>query len=524
MRSQKRLNRQHRLPATHQLAAALLAALAPFAAGAATISVTSPDDSDTASIQTCTLRQAIMSMDVGGLVAGCHKTGAGFGVDDTITFAASAITGATTPGTVTLADSADPNGGLGGTLVVSAPHLTIDASAWRGNGAGQYADGVTIARPAGASSRFGILKDTAPAGGELELRGIALRNGYAFEPLCDGLPEGGGICMVAANLTMTDSRVSGNRAAYGGGGVASATGTLSLTRCTIDNNVGGEYGGGVFAGSGSVTVTASTISGNGDWYVTNGGGISAGGTLTVIDSAISGNIGKRGAGIQSSGTLTLTRSVVADNQSYYDAGGIRVFAGTATVTGSTITNNFARYNGAGIFVAGALTVTNSTIAGNSGYYNGGGIALYGDATLHLDHATLTQNGVSGTGGGIGVVRLFPGMPPWTGSATIEHSIVSGNTQGLGTTEIELGSAWSGSGNLISSPDAALGPLQGNGGPTPTILPGPGSAALDAIAPADCTQSADQRGLARPQGTGCDIGAVEVAPDLIFANGFDPAPG
>jgi hypothetical protein len=53
-----------------------------------------------------------------------------------------------------------------------------------------------------------------------------------------------------------------------------------------------------------------------------------------------------------------------------------------------------------------------------------------------------------------------------------------------------------------------------------MLPGPGSAALDAIAPQDCTQAVDQRGVARPQGTGCDIGAVEVFVDLIFANGFD----
>jgi hypothetical protein len=38
-----------------------------------------------------------------------------------------------------------------------------------------------------------------------------------------------------------------------------------------------------------VTVTASTISGNGNWYVTGGGGIHAGGMLAVSDSTISGN-------------------------------------------------------------------------------------------------------------------------------------------------------------------------------------------------------------------------------------------
>ncbi len=331
-----------------RLAAALLLALAPLAAGAATIVVTSPDDTDSSEIGTCTLRQAIMSMDVGGLLADCHKTGAAFGVDDTITFAESAITGATTPGTVTLADSADAGGGIGGTLLVTAAHLTIDGSAWRGNGAGQYADGVTIARPAGASNKFGILRDTAPAGGALVLHGIAIRNGYALDPLCDGFGEGGGICMVAANLAMTDSRVSGNRAGNGGGGIASVTGTLTLTRCTIDQNVA-YLGGGVHVGSGGATITASTIEGNGEWAVSHGGGIQADGTLLVADSTISGNTGKRGSGVRVAGTLSLVRSVVDGNEAYYNGGGIHVLAGgTAAVDSSTISGNFARYNGGGM--------------------------------------------------------------------------------------------------------------------------------------------------------------------------------
>ena len=495
--------------ARRALAAALLVALAPSAASAATIAVTSPDDTNPAAVGTCTLRQSIVSMNTGALTGNCAVSdGEAFGVHDTITFAASALTGASTPGTVTLADSADISGSVGGTLVISDDALTIDGKAWRGSGAGHYPDGVTIARPAAATRNFRVLRDTAPTGGRLVLKGVAIRNGYAFGG------DGGGIAMDSADLTMSDSRVSGNRA-NNGSGVWSPTGAIALTRCTIDGNIGGEYGGGLFSGSGNVTVTASTISGNGNWNVTGGGGIHAGGMLAVVDSTISGNAGKRGAGIQSSGTLTLTRSVVGGNQSYYDAGGIHVLAGTATVTGSTISNNTSRYNGAGIYVVGTLTASNSTIADNHGYRNGGGIVLTGGATLHLDHATLAQNGVGGTGGGIGYITGIP----WTGSATIEHSIVSGNTQGSGT-DVNLGSAWNGSGNLISSPNAALGPLQDNGGPTPTMLPGPGSAALDAIAPQDCTQATDQRGIARPQGAGCDIGAAEVAVDLIFADGFD----
>jgi hypothetical protein len=58
-------------------------------------------------------------------------------------------------------------------------------------------------------------------------------------------------------------------------------------------------------------------------------------------------------------------------------------------------------------------------------------------------------------------------------------------------------------------------LKNNGGPTQTIAPQTGSPATDAI-PAGTngcgtTLTGDQRGVSRPQGSGCDIGAVELAP-------------
>ena len=51
-------------------------------------------------------------------------------------------------------------------------------------------------------------------------------------------------------------------------------------------------------------------------------------------------------------------------------------------------------------------------------------------------------------------------------------------------------------------------MQDNGGPTLTHALLPGSLAIDHIPPEDCIVDADQRGVARPQGTGCDIGAYE----------------
>jgi hypothetical protein len=55
--------------------------------------------------------------------------------------------------------------------------------------------------------------------------------------------------------------------------------------------------------------------------------------------------------------------------------------------------------------------------------------------------------------------------------------------------------------------AGVGPLAANGGPTLTHALNSGSPALDAANPGSCPAT-DQRGVARPQGPGCDVGAVE----------------
>jgi hypothetical protein len=64
-------------------------------------------------------------------------------------------------------------------------------------------------------------------------------------------------------------------------------------------------------------------------------------------------------------------------------------------------------------------------------------------------------------------------------------------------------------NVKTPNDPVLGALADNGGPTQTLLPLTGSPLLDAIPPAACGATVDQRGVTRPQGPGCDIGAVEV---------------
>ncbi|MCX7555275.1 hypothetical protein OS187_00255 [Xanthomonadaceae bacterium JHOS43] len=84
------------------------------------------------------------------------------------------------------------------------------------------------------------------------------------------------------------------------------------------------------------------------------------------------------------------------------------------------------------------------------------------------------------------------------------------------------------GTGLISADPKLDPLNWNGGATPTAMPGADGAAIDAGNDEFCAHH-DQRGVSRPQGAGCDIGAVERTgvdvggggnAGILFADGFE----
>jgi hypothetical protein len=94
-----------------------------------------------------------------------------------------------------------------------------------------------------------------------------------------------------------------------------------------------------------------------------------------------------------------------------------------------------------------------------------------------------------------------------GSATVTYSIVEGG--------------YTGTGNLNSDP--LLSPLQNNGGFTQTMALGADSPAIDAGNGTNCP-SIDQRGVTRPQGSHCDMGAYEYQPPASTPTAtFTPLP-
>lgn len=286
------------------------------------------------------------------------------------------------------------------------------------------------------------------------------------------------------------------------------TGDLTLNGLTVryGNSEGGALGGGII-NYGTLTVTRSRIANNsGSW---GGGGIHNEGTLTVTNSTITNNRSGGGGsgGIHNyTGTVSITDSTISSNIAYgHDGGGLSTFEGTVIVTNSTISGNYTFYNGGGINnTYGILTVTNSTISGNeTGNGDGGGI--FNNGTLNLINSTIANNIAPYYLDGGGLYNLT--------TLDYRNTLIADNT--IGGDCANFGTIGTNLNNLVEdnfcfpslSGDPNLGALANNGGATQTHALLTGSPAIDAGSSANCPAT-DQRGVARPQGEHCDIGAYE----------------
>ncbi len=213
--------------------------------------------------------------------------------------------------------------------------------------------------------------------------------------------------------------------------------------------------------------------------------------------------------------------------------------------GVTFSGNQADDGGA-VYNTGDLGVSspsflNTTFSGNLARSFGGAVrnsAYGGVSSPSFSNSTFVGNRagsdeMSGAGGAIYTWNYFGTN---TSRPRVRHSVFWGNVAAKGATAwtdgnayiefdgglIEGGCANGGSGGgqcngTLLTADPLLGPLQRNGGATPTHRPQAGSPLIDAAA--DCLDilgasiATDQRGVARPQGSACDIGAVELQPGL-----------
>ncbi len=360
------------------------------------------------------------------------------------------------------------------------------------------------------------------------------------------LETGGGAIFIPAGSTLVirDSTFVGNRGTQGGAINNLLSGLIVENSQFINNDstaggmVGYGYGGAIYTDGASEHPTDAI-----------------GGQIWISNSLFRGNIAAgQGGAVQAwvypPDQVFVSNSIFDSNQVIPrpggDAfgGGLRLGNGQMTIANTTFMSNLARNQGGAIWIGGSntnVTLDNTTIANNmatsvTGTNGlGGGIMMAG-GTLSVNNSTIAHNQAGFMGGGI-----YGG-----GTAIVlRNTIIASNTAGNPWSSDQHCSALlTDGGNNLQYPannptdptrpectaaiqvvDPRLGALADNGGATWTMALLPGSAAIDHGNAATC-MPADQRGVSRPQGAACDIGAYEVVthlslqPPIVFAG--DPA--
>jgi hypothetical protein len=233
-----------------------------------------------------------------------------------------------------------------------------------------------------------------------------------------------------------------------------------------------DAGSGIY-NTGALTLIDTAVTLNEDG-LGDAAAITSWGTLTLINSAVLDNVSSQSAAVGSWGSATLINSTVSGNNGGISSGS-DLWGGTLTLISSTVV---AYQWGLAIYVSGELIATNSIIVGKLSV-----------APVDLACGLSSLSGIMTSGGG-----------------NIESP---GDSCGFDQPTDQVN---------VSAADLKLGPLADNGGPTMTHALLPGSVAIDWIPEAMCVDAGgdplttDQRGVARPQGAMCDVGAFERQPE------------
>lgn len=293
----------------------------------------------------------------------------------------------------------------------------------------------------------------------------------------------------------------------------------------------------------NVTLLGLTIYGGnpgfaGTFYELVGGGISNSGTLTLTHVTLTGNTSPNGGGaFYNGGTLVVSGSTVLGNSAIYN--GVIFNNGLLTVTASTISGNQAAgggpgaYSSGGIVNQGTLALVNSTLSGNSSttaaLNNNPGALYQHSGTADLNNVTIISNTSAGSVGGImqvgGILSLRNTIV--AGNSSASAADISGTVTSQGYNLIQSTTGYTLTGVLtgvVTGTAPLLGPLENNGGSTLTHALLTGSPAVNAGNPVtpgsggNACEATDQRGVARPQGMRCDMGAYEYSPSLTDLDG------
>ena len=362
--------------------------------------------------------------------------------------------------------------------------------------------------------------------GTVQLIGVAI-NGETHD---SANTSKGDAIFNAADLSLVHSSVYGH--AQYGGGIYNA---LGATIAAEVSGIGGtaDQGGGIYNAAGATININKAGSDYGTSIygtATQGGGIYNLGDALLNGVFVTGTSSEIGGAIYTASALFTMWDSNITGTATTDGGAIYNAAGSVVLHRVGILDSTAA-SGGGVFNQGNMNIFNSTFSGNSAEAEGGS-AIANSNHVSLENVTLAENadGVIHNAGSGQV--WFINSIAWDESNTVclgngayysnEHNIVNGDCGLTGANDLDIDPklsvrGWFGGAAFIGAD------YPNSGVQTYALLKS--SPAIDAGAAANCG-SADQRGVTRPQGAGCDLGAFELETaeaDLVLTVSAIPDP-
>jgi len=288
------------------------------------------------------------------------------------------------------------------------------------------------------------------------------------------------------------------------------------------------------------TITAGNANGASS-YGSGGGMYNSGSNPSLTNMTFSTNSAIDGGGMANVSSSPNLTNVIFNSNSAEDGGGMFNSGGNPVLTNVLFSGNSASYIGGGLFnTTSNPSLTNVLFNSNSAVDIGGGMVNQINSSPNLENVTFYNNSAGNWGGGMANSNSSPSLINVTLNANtaisgggiyntvtspiVKNSIVWGNTGGelanfngsvpVVTYSIVQG-GYVGTGNLEVDP--LLGTLANNGGFTQTMALGAGSPAINSGTNTGCPAT-DQRGVTRPQGGQCDIGAYEYVMSSLTLTG------